>query len=288
MRPIANSATVTHITSAELRDFAKSHHEREFALIDVRQSDEYLEGHIPGALLMPLQELESYTDKLRQLADRCLIFYCRGGARSARAATWVSQVLKLPHVCDLIGGMKGWSGQALVDFPRLTSFALDGSVEELLRRALDLEKGTHRLYAHIAAEYPSVEIAEFFSHLIDAELAHGEAVHGLLMEVVPHEQPSFEAAFAALPGSIVENGMSMDLVVTRARELGPRGEMALLELALEIELGAYELYKTLATSVSSAMAQRTLAELAQQEKEHAEWVLRAISKLAKGMGPVTA
>ena len=266
----------------------QSHHEREFVLVDVRQPEEYIEGHIPGARLIPLNELESCAEELALLAERCVIFYCRGGARSARASAWARLVLKLPTVCNLLGGFKGWAGYALVDFPRLAAFDLKGTGEVLLRQALELEKGTHRLYAQIAAEYSSGVVFDTVFQLVDAELAHGQAVHQLLTELAPQNQQSFELAFAALPGSVIENGMSFDSVVNRARDLGPRGEMALLELALEIELGAYDLYKKLATLAISDTAQHALNELAQQEKGHAGWVLQAIGKIAEGMGRVAS
>jgi rhodanese-related sulfurtransferase len=55
-------------------------------LVDVRSPGEYASGHLPGAVNIPVQELD------RRLAevgprDTELILYCRSGARSARAAS---------------------------------------------------------------------------------------------------------------------------------------------------------------------------------------------------------
>lgn len=86
--------------------------------------------------------------------------------------------------------------------------------------------------------------------------------------------------FEALPESVIENGVSFVVVLDRARELGKIGAQALLELALEIEFGAYDLYKNLALQVSSREAQKALTDLAQQEKSHADLILGAIGKLA--------
>jgi len=274
------SPSVTNVTSDELREYMSQHKETEYVLIDVRQSEEYLGGHIPGARLMPLNELESYADDLKQLSNRALIFYCRGGARSARASAWATQVLRLPSVRNLLGGFSGWQGPALADSPRLASFDLNGSAEALLRQALELEKGTHRLYEMLSVEYPSGVLGETISALVGAELAHGEAVYKVLAGLIGVSEGDFETAFANLQGNIIENGAPFDVVLSRARELGPAGGVALLELALEIELGAYDLYKNLAASVQSEDAQRALADLAQQEKGHADLVLRAIGRLA--------
>ena len=43
----------------ELKNFINSHKESQYLLIDVRQPGEYQLGHLPGAKLMPLMELES-------------------------------------------------------------------------------------------------------------------------------------------------------------------------------------------------------------------------------------
>lgn len=51
--------------------------------IDVREPDEYAEGHIPGALLFPVGELQGAVDKLPK-GD--LLIYCRSGARAHSAA----------------------------------------------------------------------------------------------------------------------------------------------------------------------------------------------------------
>lgn len=281
MQVAMKQSTVTNISSAELREYLKTHHEREFSLIDVRQSEEYLAGHVPGARLMPLNELEAHAKDLKQLASRRLIFYCRSGGRSARASAWASEVLELPVVFNLLGGFMGWDGQSLVDFPKLAPFDLEASADTLLRQALDFEKGTHRLYEQIGLRRQPGILADTFSQLVSAELAHGRTVHRLLMQISTIELPSFEEMFEALPGAIIENGMSLDAVLKRAEAIGPLGESALLELALEIELGAYDLYKSLSTAVNSETAQRALGELAQQEKGHADWVLRAIGRMAK-------
>jgi rhodanese-related sulfurtransferase len=57
--------------------------------LDVRTADEYRGplGHLRGSLLIPLQELESRIGELDTLRLRTIVVYCRGGSRSATAAT---------------------------------------------------------------------------------------------------------------------------------------------------------------------------------------------------------
>src|SRR3989304_3964058 len=48
----------------------------EVVVLDVRPAEEYEAGHIPGALSVPLRELESRLERLP--ADREIVAYCRG------------------------------------------------------------------------------------------------------------------------------------------------------------------------------------------------------------------
>lgn len=54
------------------------------ALLDVRTSQEYQEGHIPGSINIPLQSL-STADQIPAGKDAPLFVYCYSGARSAQA-----------------------------------------------------------------------------------------------------------------------------------------------------------------------------------------------------------
>ena len=92
-------ATIHDIVAEEL-DKKRS----EVRLIDVRQPEEFTGelSHIPGATLIPLATL---PDNLNQLPkDETVIFICRSGGRSARAAAF-AQANGYDHVYNLKGGM---------------------------------------------------------------------------------------------------------------------------------------------------------------------------------------
>ena len=59
---------------------------RDFILLDVRSAEEFREGHISGAILMPVNELERRA--VSELPDKSItIFvYCRAGIRASNAA----------------------------------------------------------------------------------------------------------------------------------------------------------------------------------------------------------
>ena len=78
-------------------------------LIDVRTPEEYASGHIPGAILLPVSEINDRKDDLPADLDTPIIVYCRSGNRSAQAAQALVE-LGYAKVYDL-GGIGNWTGE---------------------------------------------------------------------------------------------------------------------------------------------------------------------------------
>jgi rhodanese-related sulfurtransferase len=77
----------------------------ETVVVDVREPEEYKQGHVPGALNLPQAELASRLDELPH--DRPLTMICRSGARSLRAAQFLRQVC-FEQVINVQGGTLAW------------------------------------------------------------------------------------------------------------------------------------------------------------------------------------
>jgi rhodanese-related sulfurtransferase len=73
-------------------------------ILDVRQPDEFRQGHIAGAKLIPLNELHRRMKELPQ--GREIVCVCASGSRSASAAKILSQ--EGYPVFDMQGGMLAW------------------------------------------------------------------------------------------------------------------------------------------------------------------------------------
>lgn len=56
---------------------------KELFLLDVREEEEYAQGHLPSAVLLPLSRLEEQMEKIPK--DRAVYVYCRSGQRSQSA-----------------------------------------------------------------------------------------------------------------------------------------------------------------------------------------------------------
>ncbi|MGH3049211.1 MAG: ThiF family adenylyltransferase, partial [Gaiellaceae bacterium] len=90
-------------------------------LVDVREHDEWTEGHIPDAVHVPRGFLESRIEQVAPDRSRPLVLYCAGGARSAFAAKTLED-LGYESVVSLAGGFTDWKRNGLeIVMPRTLS-----------------------------------------------------------------------------------------------------------------------------------------------------------------------
>jgi molybdopterin/thiamine biosynthesis adenylyltransferase/rhodanese-related sulfurtransferase len=89
--------------------------------VDVREPDEWEEGHIPGAIHIARGRLESRIEGLIPDKGRELVVYCSVGARSAFAAK-VLEEMGYEDVVSLAGGFSDWKRNGYdVTIPRTLS-----------------------------------------------------------------------------------------------------------------------------------------------------------------------
>ena len=86
-------------------------------LIDVREADEFHQGHIPGAINIPRGMLEFRCSSAPELEARDLniVLYCKSSGRGALAAQSLKEMGYL-NVKSIAGGIDAWSeaGKAVV------------------------------------------------------------------------------------------------------------------------------------------------------------------------------
>jgi molybdopterin/thiamine biosynthesis adenylyltransferase/rhodanese-related sulfurtransferase len=91
-------------------------------LVDVRESEEWDRGHIPGAVHVPRGYLESRIDGAVGDRDARVILYCASGQRSALAAHTLSEQLGYSNVASMTGGITLWKDRGYkVDVPKVLS-----------------------------------------------------------------------------------------------------------------------------------------------------------------------
>jgi len=74
-------------------------------VLDVRTPEEYQDAHLPGATLIPLEELEARTGELPQ--NETILVYCRTGNRSLQAV-YLLENAGFDRVHSLDRGIKNW------------------------------------------------------------------------------------------------------------------------------------------------------------------------------------
>ena len=105
------STEITYI-SISMEDAKKILDEKEgYVIVDVRRQDEYDEGHIPGAILIPNEsigedEIEELPDK-----DQLILVYCRSGRRSKEASQKLYD-MGYKNVFEF-GGIVDWTGEVV-------------------------------------------------------------------------------------------------------------------------------------------------------------------------------
>lgn len=74
-------------------------------VLDVREQWEYDEGHIPGVVLLPLNEVPNRLDEIP--TDKTVIVTCRTGNRSGQAVNFLRQN-GFDNVHNMLGGIVAW------------------------------------------------------------------------------------------------------------------------------------------------------------------------------------
>jgi hydroxyacylglutathione hydrolase len=81
-----------------------------FAILDVRRAPEWKSGHIPGALLHPLDGLGKTLEQLDRHAT--IAVNCKSGYRSAIGCSLL-EAAGFPNVVNVLGGFDAWAAAGL-------------------------------------------------------------------------------------------------------------------------------------------------------------------------------
>jgi len=85
-------------------------HDAALVVLDVRTPEEYAAGHVPGAINIPHDQVESRLAELAAARDQDVVVYCRSGKRAALALE-VLQKNGFTRLGHLEGDMEEWSAR---------------------------------------------------------------------------------------------------------------------------------------------------------------------------------
>jgi adenylyltransferase/sulfurtransferase len=80
-----------------------------FSLIDVREKEEYREGHLPGAVSVPRGFLDMRIEEAVPDKNAPIVLYCAGGTRSLLAGRTLKE-MGYANVTSMAGGFGAWKG----------------------------------------------------------------------------------------------------------------------------------------------------------------------------------
>ena len=105
------SASYDQISGAEAKALMDS--ESGYIIIDARTQEEYNQGHIPGAIMIPEYEIAERAEKELPDKNQLILVYCRSGRRSKIAA---EELVKLGYTnVKEFGGIIDWEYETVKD-----------------------------------------------------------------------------------------------------------------------------------------------------------------------------
>ncbi|MEG0268370.1 MAG: rhodanese-like domain-containing protein [Carnobacterium sp.] len=78
-------------------------------LVDVRELDEWNNGHVEGAIHVPLSEFPAAINQLKK--DKEYFVMCHSGGRSSKACQYLAQ--EGFTVTNVMGGISAWRGDVV-------------------------------------------------------------------------------------------------------------------------------------------------------------------------------
>lgn len=97
-------AVYVNITAQQAKEIMDT--QEGYIILDTRTQEEYDEGHIPGAILIPYDEITEKAEGILTDKDQLILVYCRSGRRSKIAA---ADLVKLGYTnIKEFGGIIDW------------------------------------------------------------------------------------------------------------------------------------------------------------------------------------
>ncbi len=103
-----DTVTYTQITMDEAKQIFESDSDGTYIILDVRRADEFAEGHIPGAINIANESIDSEVPAELPDMDQIIYVYCRSGNRSKQAAEKLAAI-GYTNIIEF-GGIVDWTG----------------------------------------------------------------------------------------------------------------------------------------------------------------------------------
>jgi rubrerythrin len=171
------------------------------------------------------------------------------------------------------GGIRAWKGMVAHGLPEagMAYFSPAANAEEIVGLAWALEEGSKFFYQGVAEHFSAdKEAREMFNWLVSAEKNHEK--HLLqTYEALTGARPDFEKLRAkfrdSFSGSVMEGGIAVKEALAWIKD---KGISASLELAIAMEVNAFDLYIKMSRAIEDTQAQQIFEKLSAEEQVHLE------------------
>lgn len=264
-----------------VRRYLLEHDPEQFHLLDVRQPKEYQQGHLPGALLMPLDQIQERLGELDPA--RTTITYCAAGPRS-RAAAAILRNAGFAKVSNMAGGIRAWEGGTATGDPatQMAWFSPQRSPLEHLALAWLLEEGSRAFYAAAAEQFEDLGEANFMRQMAATEEHHKASLAGVYRELTGEfPQPAFPRSFLGSEDEsiLVEGGLPLDELLDWMRDKSAR---VIIEFAMGMEANAFDHYLLLRRHLKENKSREIFALLAEEEQAHLRTLSQHLERFLEG------
>lgn len=270
----------TDLNSMELKKYIDETSERRYAIIDVRQPEEYRQSHIPGSFLIPLADFLNEKAKIPEKDE--IVFVCRSGARSRTAAVFANTLVKdSKNIYNLSGGILEWFGRTIDGKPEVQLLGDMKDLDRVILSAMELEKGAFNFYHEIISRFPGEPFLNSMVYLSKAETEHAKALYRVLEKrnvgIKGDSLPDFTDMFDSLRGDILEGGVSLYSAIDDLESVKEDRAVHILDLCLDIEYAAFDLYKNAAVIAEDEDIKKILESIANGEKNHMKELAEAFT-----------
>ena len=271
----------------EARKFIDNHPRDSYQILDVRQPKEYEQGHLAGALLMPVKEVATRLTELDR--DEPLLVYCHSGVRS-KAACQLLLAEGFQDVYNMIGGIVAWKGEKVSGGElQGVEFFVDREFPDVFQMAYAMEEGLRLLYLGLADRVSNGESKKFLERLAGFEEGHKV----MLMAMFAPEgfsgsddgQRWPNAAGVREGGSgetgIIEGGLNRQQILAHFDSQIEKME-DILQLGIMLEAQALDLYTRLARKSEVGKSRELFNFLAKEEAKHLGYLTEELDRLLAG------
>jgi rhodanese-related sulfurtransferase len=102
------SRSVAGITTLSVTEAVMLMNRKSALVLDVREADEFAQGHLQGARHVPLSQLSTRLKELEKFRDKPVLVVCERGRR-ANAAAKMLKAQQFTQLNILKGGMLAWT-----------------------------------------------------------------------------------------------------------------------------------------------------------------------------------